>query len=70
MIDASAITSLSGGTGQTYDPSSRLAVRQLLSVSPLLQELVRGIEVCGDRPLPKPQGRVLKLGSTFDPVEI
>lgn len=62
--------SLSCDTGQTYDPSSRLAVHKLLSIGPLLQELIRGFEVCRDGPFAKPQGRVPESGSMFNPVKI
>jgi len=40
--------------GQTHDPSGTLAILKLLSISPLLHEFVRSIEVGGEGPFTEP----------------
>ena len=56
--------------GKTYDPSGRLAIHDLLSIGPLLQEFIRGIEVGGDGPFTEPQRDILDCGGTLKPVQV
>lgn len=51
---------------QTYDPSGRLAIHELLGISPLVQEVVRSNEVGGDGPFTEPQGTVSKRSITLN----
>ena len=45
--------------GQTYDPSpSPVAVSELLSISPFLYEVIRGIELGGEAPFTNHHGIV------------
>ena len=44
----------------TYDPTGTLAVRQLLCVCPLEEELVGGAELCRQAPLAEPKRCVVQ----------
>ena len=67
---SSATLALLRWTGRTYDPSSGLAVVKLLSVTPLLHELVRGIKANSEGPFTEEQGSVPERLVNLNPIEI
>jgi len=56
--------------GQTHDPSVRLTIHKLLSISPLFQEFIRGIEVGRDGPFTEPQWNILDDSGILNPVQV
>ena len=56
--------------GKTYDPSGRLVIHELLSISPFFQEFICGIEVCRDGPFTEPQGNILDRSGILKPVQV